>query len=264
MQHDHPRFSDTLIALESEFGYRDVSISREKGEFLWNLIREHHFSKTIEIGCAYGISSLYICDALSQSRNVSHTAIDPDQTRQWHNIGIRNIQARGFHFFSLIEGSSELILPKLLERKEIFDFAFIDGWHTFDHALLDFFYLNKLVRVGGMIVFDDADWSSISKVIKYLSTYPAYEVVLPPIDIHVPPLTFRQQLLRLLYYGTKLIPQNVRTEIFSERLVMGQIRTTPCPTIVGLMKVAEDNRSFFWYENFCFISYISWLCCAEI
>ena len=252
MTHDHPRFSDTLIPLEkTEYDYRKTSTSQQEGEFLWNLVRENLYHKTIEIGCALGVSSLYICDAASQFSNPSHTIIDPKQTSDWSSIGIRNLQAHGVSFLSLVEEPSELALPKLLERKETFDFGFIDGWHTFDHSLLDFFYLNRMIRVGGMIVFDDADWPSISKLLRYLSKYPAYKIVLPPREsLKASHLTLRQQLLRFLCYGARFIPQSSRKKIFSERVISGQIRETTLSSIVGLMKVAEDKRRWDWYEPF--------------
>lgn len=252
MTQDHPRFSDTLTPIENaELNYRNTSISRQEGEFLWSVIRENRYHKTIEIGCALGVSSLYICDALSQFNNPSHTIIDVVQTSFWSGIGIRNLQARSISFFSLIEELSELALPRLLESKETFDFGFIDGWHTFDHTLLDFFYLNRLIRVGGMIVLDDTDLPSISKLLRYLSRYPAYKIVLPPRESpDTSHLTLREQLFRLFCYGTRLVPRSIRREIFSERVISGQIHQTTLPSIVGLMKVDEDDRGWDWYEPF--------------
>lgn len=42
------------------------SISHDEGEFIWRLIRDNAIDRSIEVGCAFGVSSLYICDALSQ------------------------------------------------------------------------------------------------------------------------------------------------------------------------------------------------------
>ena len=125
MIHDPPNLFNTLIPLEkTNYDYRKISITRKEGEFLWNVIRENRYQKTIEIGCALGVSSLYICDASSQFSNPSHTIIDPSQTNGWSNIGIRNLQAHCISFFSLIEEPSELALPELLKRKETFDLGF--------------------------------------------------------------------------------------------------------------------------------------------
>ncbi len=79
----HSRFSDKLVdlsALKSEnksFDYACVSVSREEGESLSSLIEEKSYRETIEIGCALGVSSLYICDALAKFDNVSHTISTP-------------------------------------------------------------------------------------------------------------------------------------------------------------------------------------------
>jgi hypothetical protein len=161
------------------------------------------------------------------------------------------VQARGLDFFTLIEEPSELALPKLLERKEIYDFGFIDGWHTFDHTLLDFFYLNRMIRVGGMIVFDDANWPSVSKLVRYVSRYPAYRMILPSQELS---LTFqdtlRQQLVRACCHGLKVIPQRLRNEIFSDRVLAGQLGGGIAPEIVALQKIADDERSWNWYASF--------------
>lgn len=223
MNHHHPRFADTLIRLEStKFDYRQTSLSRNKGEFIWNLIRENNYQKTIEIGCALGVSSLYICDAISDSDNPSHTIVDPNQTSGWASIGTRNLEERNIGFFTLIEEPSEIALPKLLEKKEIFDFGLIDGWHTFDHTLIDFFYLNRVIKVGGMIVIDDANWPSISKLLKYLIKYPSYELVLDSKD-------------KSSYLKDDLFDPN---------------KDTLFPAIVGLKKHADDLRRWDWYEPF--------------
>ncbi len=177
----HPRFRDPLVAADNpDFDYAKTSISEPEGEFLWSLIRENGFRKTIEVGCALGVSSLYICDALSEVGDASHTMVDPNQTEQWQKTGVKNLEEHGFDCHTLIEKPSEIALPELLEAGESYDFAFIDGWHTFDHTLLDFFYMNRMVRVGGMIVFDDATWPAIAKLIRYIERYPCYEKILPP------------------------------------------------------------------------------------
>ena len=107
MDSDHPKFSETLVSLEgTEFDYSASSISNSEGEFRWNNIRDHHYEKTIEIGCALGISSLYICDALSVLGQPSHTIIDPFQTTRWESVGIRNLERRNLDFYSLLEQPS--------------------------------------------------------------------------------------------------------------------------------------------------------------
>jgi hypothetical protein len=54
------------------------------------------------------------------------------------------------------------------------DFAFVDGWHTFDHVLVDFFYIDRLLRVGGIVVFDDASMPAIHRICRYIATNRQY------------------------------------------------------------------------------------------
>jgi hypothetical protein len=150
-----------------------------------------------------------------------------------------------------MEQPSEFALPKLLESGETFDFGFIDGYHSFDHALVDFFYLNRMIRVGGMIVFDDANWPSINKLIRYLRNYPAYQLVLPPpTDRKQDHLSKRQKMLRLFIYATKLFPEQTRKELFSDRVNSEIIQVPLFSSMVGLMKIGEDERRWDWYEDF--------------
>ena len=54
-------------------------VSEKDGAFLQKIITENKFKNTIEVGCAYGVSSLYICAASSQYENYSHTIVDAFQ-----------------------------------------------------------------------------------------------------------------------------------------------------------------------------------------
>ena len=80
----------------------------------------------------------------------------------------------------MIEEGSEFALPKLLAEGRKFDFALIDSWHTFDHALLEFYFINRMLDLGGVVVFDDAQFPAVRRVIKYVSNYPAYRIVETP------------------------------------------------------------------------------------
>ena len=149
-------------------------ITPEEGEFIASIIEGKGFNRTLEVGCAFGVSSLYICDALSRSQSPRHCIIDPYQTTDWRSIGVDHLARAGFNSYSLMEEPSELALPRLLQANARFEFALIDGWHTFDHTLLDFFYINRLLEDYGVVVFDDAHWPSVSKVVRYVLQYPNY------------------------------------------------------------------------------------------
>ena len=91
--------------------------------------------------------------------------VDPDESTAWCGVGVSNLDRAGIDFYELREEPSEIALPQLLKEGAEFDLAFIDGWHTFDQTLIDMYYANRLVKVGGYIIIDDADWISVSKAI---------------------------------------------------------------------------------------------------
>lgn len=256
MDKSHPRFADQFEPIENEdLSYKKTGIPTLEGEFLLAQIQKHGYTNTLEIGCALGISSLYICEALVQAEQRSHTIIDPNQNTQWQGIGLRNLTRRGFDFFTLIEKPSEIALPQLLQEQRIFDFAFIDGWHTFDHTLLDFFYLNRMVRVGGMIVFDDVRYPAVAKVLRYTAQYPGYQIVED--DTAFKPAGKKMRLLQGALATWRhigyLFPTSLRPIFFSASLcsrhpVFNLLLHRP--RWVALQKTAEDSRNFDWFQDF--------------
>ena len=226
------------------------AISREEGEFIYSLISNNHIENSLEIGCAYGISSLYICKALEQKGSSRHIIIDPYQFQQWHGIGVHNLRKAGFSFFKLIEKPSELALPELLQKGKLFDFAFIDGWHTFDHALLDFFYVDRLLRVEGIVVFDDVDYPALKKLIRYISNYQSYEI-LESLKYAVP---LSQRITDKLGHGISrlinLLPGPYTRGIFNDNVFRPDASLGLHTSMMALKKTAVDKRNWDWYVPF--------------
>jgi predicted O-methyltransferase YrrM len=55
------------------------NISESEGAFLQDLIRKHRPKVTLEVGCAYGIASLFICEALCEVGGRSTSLSTSDQ-----------------------------------------------------------------------------------------------------------------------------------------------------------------------------------------
>lgn len=74
-------------------------------------------------------------------------------------------------------------LPKCLEdilsgKEPRFHLIYIDGWHTFDYTLVDFFYSDLILEINGIIVLDDIKHKPVQKCLKYIETnYPNYQLV---------------------------------------------------------------------------------------
>lgn len=148
--------------------------------FLYNFIKQHKFTNVLEIGMAGGMSSIAILSALAEtSLNFKLTSIDPYQSTQWISNGLKNIIKCNFSSnHELIELSDMIALPKLLEKGEKYDLIFIDGMHTFDHVLLNNFYADKLLNIGGFIINDDIWMPSIQRVCNYLTkNYTHFQII---------------------------------------------------------------------------------------
>jgi predicted O-methyltransferase YrrM len=65
------------------------------------------------------------------------------------------------------ERESVVALSQCLERGEVFDFAFVDGCHWFECALIDVSMLCRLVRPGGVIAVDDTWMHAVSDAVSY-------------------------------------------------------------------------------------------------
>ena len=63
-------------------------------------------------------------------------------------------------------GVDYLALPQLVGDRQTIQFAYIDGWHTFDYTLLDFFYVDKMLDPGGVVAFNDCALPSVRRVIE--------------------------------------------------------------------------------------------------
>jgi predicted O-methyltransferase YrrM len=231
-----------------EFGneYKmNSNVDRAEGEFIFQLISsDPDIRKTLEIGCAYGLSSLYICSALDEKDSPKHIIVDPYQNNNWHGIGVSNLKRAGFDFFELIEKPSEFFLPELVQNESgTFDMVFIDGWHTFDHTLLDLFYANRLIRVGGYIVIDDCNLSSVAKAVSYILKYPAYKLQNQCLSKQ----TLRRRLGNIL---KTVIPPTIAGHILPQNLYDRYYGRTIYSSMVALKKVANDKRSWNWFESF--------------
>ena len=71
-------------------------ISPKACQLMQAWIAEHGPKRLLEIGLAYGVSSLFICDAIADWQDVGYHIIDPFQHRDWQSIGLRNLDQAGF------------------------------------------------------------------------------------------------------------------------------------------------------------------------
>jgi len=134
---------------------------------------------SIEIGMAFGASTIAICQALAENGAGHHITIDPLQGSDYKNVAVQRLAEQGLSSYcTLIEKPSHIALPELLAQGKQFDFAFVDGSHYFDYVMVDFMYLDCLLRVGGTIIFDDVSIEPVRKAVSFILRNRNYELLL--------------------------------------------------------------------------------------
>ncbi|XP_031388053.1 probable caffeoyl-CoA O-methyltransferase At4g26220 isoform X2 [Punica granatum] len=172
-----------------------MSTAPDGGQLLSLLLKLVNAKKTIEVGVFTGYSVLLT--ALSIPDDGKIVAIDTD--RKAYEIGLPFIRkANVEHKIDFVESQALPILDKLLDDKDnegSFDFAFVDA----DRANLMNYHerLMRLVRVGGVIVYDNTLWGGTV-------------VVSDPSLIH--PL--RKQELPHVIESNKLLAEDPQVDIF--------------------------------------------------
>jgi len=161
------------------------AVPREDALILQEMVRFVKAKTTLETGVAFGLSTLAICEALVEGAAENgdstrfppkHYGVDPEQNTVHGGAALASLKRAGLDsVFELLEVPSHLVLPKLLERRVVLDLGFIDGWHTFDYTLLDFFYIDKMLRPGGVVLLHDRSWPSKQKVIRFIRTHRRYK-----------------------------------------------------------------------------------------
>ncbi|MEI8203484.1 MAG: class I SAM-dependent methyltransferase [Bacteroidota bacterium] len=132
--------------------------SKKEVKFLYRLANYYHCKNIIELGTSLGISSMYLASASTTSTVYSldaSTQIQHLARQAARQIKISNIQ--------FIEGNFDAELPALLDSITTFDFAFVDGNHTYDATIRYFQLFKKYASNISFIVFDDIYWSKQMK-----------------------------------------------------------------------------------------------------
>ncbi|MCL1471486.1 class I SAM-dependent methyltransferase [Argonema antarcticum] len=223
------------------------NISSEEGKLLQEIIYELKPKVSLEVGLAYGISALFICEALKNTPNSRHIIIDPMQSTHWQGIGLNNLKKVGYEeIIEFHQQPSHLALSQLEAQGIKIDFAFIDGMHTFDHTLIDFFYVDKLLNVGGVVAIDDTSFPSIHKVCRFIVTNRAYSIYRYFNRIDYKPSLGRRALERLahIYEPMRRIlkPEYVQPDF--------ELGFAPRSELIAFKKEAEDTRKWNFYREF--------------
>jgi predicted O-methyltransferase YrrM len=139
------------------------NMTRRQAERMKTLIVDSDAREVLELGCGHGVSTAYIAVALSAT-NGSLVTIDLDAARQRKpNVEelLERVQQRERVTVHYEPTCYTWRLMKLLEEepRPRFDLCYIDGAHSWFVDGLAFFLVDRLLKPGGWIVFDDLDWT---------------------------------------------------------------------------------------------------------
>lgn len=152
-------------------------ISVAEGLALVDLVRSTATDRTMEVGLAYGFSTVYLLAALAGRGGGRHVAIDPYQLTDWYGIGVTAARTLLSQSPTMTQDSLQLVqqpsqdaLPGLRREGRSFGLIFIDGYHRFDDVLVDVTLAAPLCPMGGVIVLHDMWLGSIAAVASFLRT----------------------------------------------------------------------------------------------
>lgn len=217
--------------------------SLEQAEFLVRQIRSIDASTTLEIGLAYGISALCIAEEIKNKPQAKHYVIDPFQTVHWSGLGLLNLERAGLRsIVDFHEEFAQLVLPRLLRDGVRIDFAYVDAGKRMDDTLVFAHFLQQLVRVGGLIAFDDLSFPGIRKALRYILSQKHFRLY----------ATFGAQRIsvsrKLFSFVAKSLPGGSR--VFAPELLLPDAEMGIATNCVVIEKTAEPENDWDWHPFF--------------
>lgn len=129
------------------------------GEETKTYIHSNSMTSSIETGIGYSTF-------LFAAKSGSHTVCFPDAKVEEEikkyaktiNLPVDNVK--------FVVGKSQYTLPSI---KLCVDFALIDGEHMYPCPMIDFYYINQMMIVGGTLLIDDMQIPAVRCLYEYLS-----------------------------------------------------------------------------------------------
>ena len=143
----------------------------QTGYYLYSLIKDNSLHKILQIGTRNGIETMYFDAALQtisdKKNNVLHIIQDEEKWKERFGITFDKLKTKNKKWF---KEETYLVLPELIEKEMTYDMIIVKGNFLFDYTLMDFFYADKLLEVGGIMTIHTARFESRQKLIKYIQT----------------------------------------------------------------------------------------------
>lgn len=151
---------------------------------LQKIIQKYDCAQLLELGFFHGVSSMYMAATLDEMGGErSLTTIDklvaksnqPNIEQLGAELGLDHYIE---HFYE--ERTYLWRLMKFIEEGRKFDFCYLDGGHNWGDTGFAFFLVDKLLVDGGLILFDDFNWTAEGK--DWAADWPVDEQKISPVE----------------------------------------------------------------------------------
>jgi len=162
---------------------------RNTARFNWdNLVPQINPTRILEIGSYEGAATCYLIERLGNVKELDITCIDTWEGSNEHkrmSVDMGEVEARfdaNINYacnkvtfkpkITKIKGFSDIELMKMSlgDKRDYFDFIYVDGSHATFDVLTDGVLAFKLLKIDGVLVFDDYNWAAPG--MKNMDDYP--------------------------------------------------------------------------------------------
>lgn len=151
-------------------------MSLEQGKAITRFIREQGIHDILELGFYHGVSTDYMAAALDAGPGGHVTTVDKQSAMERQpDIHAVLKRLKLSHRVTVCVGPRSYIwrLMRMLkeDRTPRVDLCFIDGSHQWAVDGFAFFLVDRLLKPGGWVIFDDLDWTVASRPAWETSTW---------------------------------------------------------------------------------------------
>lgn len=160
--------------IDTRLGQTEPMVAR----CLERLVQESPSSQSLEIGMAYGISTVAMLAGHASGQAGRHHVIDPFQQSYFKGAGLHTVDRAGLAKRMVFwPERSQMVLPRMVDQGLEFGVVFHDGSHLYDELTTDLFFIDRLLPVGGILAIDDLWMPAIRRAVSFMLANLGYEAV---------------------------------------------------------------------------------------
>lgn len=144
-------------------------LEREHRSFV-KMVSDLNPKRIMEIGLWKGYGTERILKALDGNhRDVEYYGFDiVPAALEYSQTVLERMRIKKYHLFL---GDTKTTLPGLVDSLPKMDFIYIDGDHDYKTAISDWENSKKLIHDGSVVIFDDAHWGDVKKVVSEIKGF---------------------------------------------------------------------------------------------